>query len=94
MYNDFLPLGSIVNLKKLDYKVIIGGYLAMDQSDNNHIFDYLGFFYPEGYIGPDSILVFNNEDIVNVVSNGCIIDDDQRQETLKKIQSELTGGKK
>ena len=95
MENKYLPIGTILELKDLEFKVIIAGFLAVDTSDDlKKIDDYIGFPYPEGYNGANSMLLFNNNDIEKVIYNGCILaDEDERQETLNKIRSDIEGGK-
>ncbi len=41
------------------------------------IYDYIGCFYPEGYINPDYTFVFNHEDIEEIVFIGFIDEEEE-----------------
>lgn len=60
-----LPLGSIVTLKKGEKKIMIIGRIQENQA-NHKIYDYAACLYPEGFIQPDEIYLFQQEDIDRV----------------------------
>ncbi|OYO40346.1 transposase [Lachnotalea glycerini] len=74
---DFLPLGSVVRLnggvKKI---IIIARAVATKIEDEAKYFEYGGSLYPEGLLG-DTILYFNNEDILQVEFKGYVDEDDE-----------------
>ncbi len=75
---DYLPLGSIVTLKKGMQKIIIIARGIVIKSLNPPVFfDYGGSLYPQGLIG-DQILYFNHKDIDEVIHQGYTDDDDKK----------------
>jgi hypothetical protein len=74
-----LPTGSIVVLKEGKKKLVIyGRKQILMREDKPKMYDYLGCFYPEGYINPDYTFVFNHEDISEIIFVGYI-DQDEKQ---------------
>ncbi len=69
-YPKFLPLGSIVILKKGTLKIMIDGYLQVDVNDKNKVYDYIGCIYPCGSIRSDFNILFNHEDIDEIIAIG------------------------
>ena len=57
---EYLPLGSVVTLKKSSKKMIIIGRC---QICNDVQYDYSACLFPEGYIGKDRLYVFNSDDV-------------------------------
>jgi hypothetical protein len=51
----FLPIGSIVKLEQQDRPIIIVGFLPECEGE---AYDYLGYPYPEGFIGDDKSICF------------------------------------
>jgi hypothetical protein len=60
---NLLPLGSVVQLKDTDKKLMITGILM---NNNGAQYDYISVMYPEGYIDAARMFVFNHEDISKV----------------------------
>ena len=60
---NLLPVGSVVQLKEATKKLMIAGILM---NNNGVKYDYIGVFYPEGYIDANRMFVFNHEDIEKV----------------------------
>lgn len=74
---EFLPLGSIVNIKGSAKKsMIIARGLAAKLGDGTKYFDYGGVTYPEGLIG-DAIQYFNVDSISEVIYKGYCDRDDE-----------------
>lgn len=64
--DDFLPIGTIVQVKERGKMMIAGiGQLSND----NYLYDYIGYPYPEGYTGNNAYL-FGKDDITEIVYNG------------------------
>ena len=86
---DYLPLGSIVILKKMAKKVmIISRVLKVNEKGTLKEYDYAGCGYPEGLMG-DRILFFNHDNIEEVYFSGC--DDDENKkiaDILKEYKKE------
>ena len=59
MKSSLLPIGSIVSLYKNNTKLMIVGYLQKTQEDNK-VWDYSAIPYPNGFISPNRMVVFDN----------------------------------
>ena len=74
---EFLPIGSIVNLKGGVKKLmIIARGIVANIGEEQKYFDYGGCLYPEGLTG-DRILYFNHSEIVRTVFTGYSDEDDK-----------------
>ena len=62
------PLGTIVQLEGEDDLYVISGYFRL--LTDGRIMDYSGVLFPDGDTGPGSYILFNQEVIKNVVSDG------------------------
>ena len=65
MYNNMLPLGSVVLLKGGDKRIMICGRIQT-RSGEDTIYDYCACYYPEGIVNPKQMFFFNREDIEEV----------------------------
>lgn len=83
-----LPLGSIVILKGNTKKMmIISRIIAAPIKGEMYRFDYGACLYPEGMMG-DSLIYFNQDDILKVVQEGYVDDDnDIMLENIHQILS-------
>ncbi|MCY8913256.1 DUF4176 domain-containing protein [Bacillus atrophaeus] len=68
--NKLLPIGSIVLLEGGSKKLMIYGRKQIVVSNNPKMFDYIGVFYPEGYIDQEYTFAFNHSDIENIIFEG------------------------
>jgi len=71
----YLPIGSIVNIKEVNKKIMIIGFLIKLPNKENKVFDYMGCLYPEGVMSLEQDLLFNHEQIVNIHHIGYIDQD-------------------
>ena len=62
---NYLPIGSIVLLKKKKKRLMICGRKQYVKSENKE-YDYMGCLYPEGTLGNGKAVLFNQEDIGNL----------------------------
>ena len=83
-YPKFLPLGSVVLLKKAYKKLMIVGYTPVDLEKKDKIYDYLGCIYPEGMIVSNYNVMFNHNDIDMIFAVG--MKDDENQEFLEELK--------
>jgi len=90
MENTLLPVGSVVLLKDGKKRLMIYGLLQMRNSDKK-IYDYLGCYYPEGYISQEHSFLFNADDIEEVSYVGFV--DSEYQVFNTKINEMLKNGK-
>jgi len=74
----FLPLGSVVLLKKAKKRIMITGYAIRTAEKKDKVWDYLGCLYPEGTISPDKNLVFDHDDIETIYATGYCDDEHKR----------------
>ena len=81
---DLLPIGSVVNILDLEHRLMIVGIKQINL-DDNHEYDYVAVPYPEGQIGIDSQVLFNNQDVTNVSFIGC--QDSERFAFLEQIKN-------
>lgn len=68
-----IPAGSIVLLKNAVKRLMVIGILQQKKEYEGEVplvYDYIGVPYPEGYIGPDNVFLFNHEDIEEIVFTG------------------------
>ncbi|HDR4867968.1 DUF4176 domain-containing protein [Bacillus cereus group sp. MYBK59-1] len=72
-----LPNGSIVLLKGGTKKVVIYGRKQLLMVEEPVMYDYIGCFYPEGYIDPDYTFVFNQDAIEEIIFVGFIDEEEE-----------------
>lgn len=88
---DLLPVGSVVLLKHARKKIVIMGILQIKASpqDPASTYDYMGVPFPEGYMGRESCLLFNHQDIEEVIFSGYV--NEERNIFISAIQSLIDG---
>ena len=77
MKEKFLPIGSVVILKEATKRIMITGYLSVDESDKEKVYDYNGCVYPEGFLSSEQVLLFNHDQIDKIFFEG-MADDEQK----------------
>ena len=65
-----LPIGSVVMLKNGTKAVMVIGFYTYSGEHPDKVFDYSGCMYPEGMIGSDLNLLFNHDQIQEVLYTG------------------------
>ena len=90
MYKDLLPIGSIVQLRDMERRVMICGRVVC-RSGEDKIYDYIACVYPEGIMGGEELTFFDRDAIEGVFFIGSQDQDELtfRQEVLGKL-GELT----
>ena len=81
MFKGLLPIGSVVLLSGSTKKVMIIGVCQKGGNNPEKIWDYTGVVFPEGFIAPDKMFMFNNEQIEQVFAMGY---QDEEQLAFKK----------
>ena len=77
MNNDkYLPMGTVVLLRKGSKKIMIFGRKQV-KMDTGEQFDYIAHLYPEGNIKKDMAILFNHDDIREVVHLGYVDEDEE-----------------
>ena len=69
MYEDLLPIGSVVLLRGAKRKLMITGRILSD-AKMEEIYDYVGCLYPEGNTGDENQWFFNRDAIDRVLFVG------------------------
>ncbi len=84
---DLLPIGSVVLLKEASKRLMICGRIQTC-AENNKVYDYSGCLYPEGYLSPKDMYLFNNDDIDKVYYIGMQDEEEFkfRHYILSKVQ--------
>lgn len=77
-----LPLGSIITLEGSLQKIMIYGRRQL-QVGQNKAWDYLGCFYPYGFINNEYNIFFNHSNISNVIFMG--FEDEEEISFVKRI---------
>lgn len=70
MRKGLLPIGSVVLLNGSKKKVMIAGVCQKSANDPDKIWDYTGVIFPEGFLAPDKMFMFNNEQIEMIYALG------------------------
>ena len=78
-----LSIGSVVLLKGGTKKVMVTGYLAVNNENQKEMYDYSGCLYPEGFLDSEQVLLFNSDQIEKVFFEGYV--DEEQQEFTKKL---------
>lgn len=70
MKNKFLPIGTVVLLKNGSKKIMITGYLPSAKDKPGNVYDYSACLFPEGVISSEQTVVFNHDQINDIISEG------------------------
>ena len=81
---ELLPVGSIVLLKGGTKKTMIMGVLQTDEEHPETVYDYMGIPYPEGYMGEESVYLFQHENINDIVLRGY--ENPERDEMIQVLE--------
>ena len=87
----FLPLGSVVSLKKSPDKelMIIGFCVGKETEDKKEYYDYMACLWPIGVVDTNKNYVFNHEEIGEVVFKGL---ENENESAFKKQLAEIVKG--
>ena len=80
---DFLPVGSVVRLKGIEKRLVVAGVFQVEANDETKIHDYVGNPYPEGFLGREGNILFDEGDIEEVCFRGY--EDEERTEFIKLL---------
>ena len=82
MENKYLPIGSVVKLKDGKKRLMITGFLPIENNNKEEkVWDYCGCLYPEGIIESKNNYLFDHSQIEEIHFMGLI---DEEEETFKK----------
>ncbi len=90
-FEKLLPVGSVVRLQGAGKKIVIMGIMQMKKTDSGlRVYDYIGVPFPEGFLGPDSGLLFNHDTIEEVIFTGY--QNLERERFVQTMQTVLRSG--
>lgn len=72
---ELLPVGTVIQIKGLEDKLMIIGLMQMRDGDQSILYDYSAVLYPEGLINSDENYLFNKDQIIRVYHCGYIDDE-------------------
>jgi len=80
----YLPIGSIVKVKGSDKKLMITGFCVCNvgKDGKKYIYDYIACLWPEGILNTNQNIMFNHNDIAEVVVKGI----ENEEETAYKTK--------
>ena len=82
MEKKYLPIGSVVRLKDGNKRLMVTGFLPVENEDKEEkVWDYCGCLYPEGILTPAENYLFDHEQIEEVHFIGLV---DEEEEKFKK----------
>lgn len=90
MENFLLPVGSVVLLNEGKKRLLIYGVLQKP-SNSDVVYDYIGCYYPEGFINQEHSFLFNTSDISEISYIGFVdseyqVFDTKLREKIKKMK--------
>lgn len=92
MEKRFLPIGSVVRLKDGQKRLMITGFLPIEQKENGEkeTWDYSSCTFPEGVLSSKQNYVFNHSQIEEIYYMGLVDDEEKNfKEKLNKAIEEL-----
>ena len=92
MEERFLPIGSVVKLKDGQKRLMITGFLPIEQNENGekNVWDYSGCLYPEGIIVSSTNYLFIHSQIEEVHFIGLVDEEEEQfKQKLNKAIEEL-----
>lgn len=88
MKEKYLPIGTVVLLKDAEKELMIVGFSAIDE-DDDEIYDYIGCPYPEGLMDTEEVELFKHEQIEEILYTGYVTDASNKySEEVRQITDE------
>ncbi len=87
MLKQVLPIGTIVLLKDAEKRLMVVGYQQKKNHEATQVYDYIGCVYPEGYVGPKEMILFNHDDIEYTFALG--FQNEEQTAFRKHLEAEL-----
>ena len=87
--SELLPVGSVVKISNNDMaEIMIAGYYMIDRNTNK-CYQYAGVIVPAGIPETNNFLLFNNQDIREVVFQGYFTEESKSE--INKLKSLFDG---
>lgn len=94
-YSKYLPLGTVVLLKGGKKRLMIMGFCSMADNDRKKVYDYSGVLYPEGYLNPNQVCLFDHNQIDKIYCLGLSDAEEKHFKVeLNKLVNSLNDTKK
>ena len=87
MKEKYLPIGTVVLLKEATKSLMITGYCSSTPEDQNTVYDYVAYLFPEGSLAGESVALFNHDQIGSIVHMG--LDNDEFKNLDKLIKESV-----
>lgn len=86
----YLPIGTVVLLEGGTKRIMITGYCAIADSEQEKVWDYSGCLFPEGFLNSKRTCLFDHKQIKKVCYLGLIDDEEKKfQIQLKELVAKL-----
>lgn len=82
-----LPLGTVVSLAGIDHRIMVVGYARYKEGDTSHIYDYVGCYYPEGFVGADKTVIFDHSMVESLYYIG--FNNEEAAQFMNKVVSAI-----
>lgn len=86
MMKNYFPIGTVVLLKGGKKRIMIIG-IGQKDIETNEVWDYSACLFPEGYIDPSKVILFNHEQVERVYAIGY--QDSEQLEFLSKVNATM-----
>lgn len=87
----FLPIGSVVLLNGGTKKLMITGFCSEANDNKGKVYDYSACTYPEGFLTNNQIILFNHDDINQLIYIGYEDDEEIKfKDNLKTYLSQTS----
>lgn len=84
----FLPIGTVVMLTGGTKRLMITGFCAVAENDEETMWDYSGCIYPEGFLSSNQTCLFNHDQIEKIFYIGLV--DEEEEEFKKQLNEYVT----
>ena len=84
MIDNLLPIGSVVKVNGSEKRLMVFGVKQKTGEDEERVYDYVGVTYPEGNLGKEYHILFDEADIEEVVFRG--FEDQERSFFLNELK--------
>ena len=86
MREKYLPIGTVVLLKGGKKRAMITGFCSVAQENQEKIYDYSGWVYPEGYLSSNQVCLFDHDQIDKIYFLGY---EDEEEKMFKEKLNQI-----
>lgn len=84
---NLLPLGTVVSLAGVDHRLMILGYARYKEGEVDHVYDYVGCYFPEGFTGAERTIIFDHSMINSLYYLGH--NNEESAEFMQKVSDAI-----